>query len=377
MVRSFLFGLSLIAAASVAHAQSPPAPNGPPLPQGLFDRIGDWRLLRTGQIDAIAISPDGKLVAAAGGGISIQDAATGKFLRSIRAETVSIMTFSTDGRLLATGKNRSEIELWDVSTGKAVWSTEEKPRKTLYRMPNLHQKGVRFPRGITALRFIDNDKSLAVESDYPSIELWDVLKGTATQTYAERLWLSLPKGYKVASASLSPSGKHMAWLLNPDGKGAERPKDPAVVVFDTLNGWKRSEVSVKFPERVPSSLKMLDEGRTVLVESEVIGATDGKMRFRFPFEPVIHPIGEKSAHFDDFFHLENFLAINPDRKSFFVLDGDRFKQWEVATGKKLFEGSAVSALTFSKDGKRSVRAVDRGLEIFDVKSDPTGGKQQP
>jgi WD40 repeat protein len=70
----------------------------------------------------VAISPDGRLLATAGGDYSdirIWDVTTARRLHTLKGHSASsAMTFSPDGKLLASAETRSGVLLWDVQSGK-------------------------------------------------------------------------------------------------------------------------------------------------------------------------------------------------------------------------------------------------------------------
>ena len=76
-----------------------------------------------GQTPPSVKSPDGKVIASAAGKvISLFDAATQKELVRIQGHTepVSALAISPDGKLLASGGQDKSVRLWDPATGKEL-----------------------------------------------------------------------------------------------------------------------------------------------------------------------------------------------------------------------------------------------------------------
>lgn len=74
---------------------------------------------------ALAISPDGKWLASASPGVTVQDPKTGKVMRTLSLDYADMLAFSPDGRWLAAnpgafgGSGRS-LEVWDTKTWNLV-----------------------------------------------------------------------------------------------------------------------------------------------------------------------------------------------------------------------------------------------------------------
>ncbi|MCG8584613.1 MAG: hypothetical protein MI757_07875, partial [Pirellulales bacterium] len=75
-------------------------------------------------VTAIAMSPDGSTLAAAGDDhkVRIWNAATGKTIHLLGAhkDWLRAVAFSPDGTMLATGGDDGLVKFWDVATGKIV-----------------------------------------------------------------------------------------------------------------------------------------------------------------------------------------------------------------------------------------------------------------
>ncbi|HEX7312595.1 MAG TPA: caspase family protein [Pyrinomonadaceae bacterium] len=123
---------------------------------------GPELVLQTGHINTvrvIAISPNGKHLASAGADKSILlwEVATGRQLYSLEGhvEWVSTLAFSPDGKLLASGSPDRMVKLWDISEGKEAQQ---------FSVPSV----------VSFVAFSPDGKTLAVAGKDKIIRLWDV-----------------------------------------------------------------------------------------------------------------------------------------------------------------------------------------------------------
>ncbi|MCV3216350.1 WD40 repeat domain-containing protein [Plectonema radiosum NIES-515] len=150
----------------------------------------------------VSFSPNGKMLASASSDktVKLWDTSTYKQIKTLTGHTgeVNGISFSPDGKMLASGSRDKTVKLWDTSTYKEI--------KTLAG----HKEWV------TNVSFSPDGKMLASGSLDKTVKLWD------TSTYKEIKTLSGHKEW-VTGVSFSPNGKMLA-----SGSG-----DTTVKLWDT------------------------------------------------------------------------------------------------------------------------------------------------
>src|SRR5262249_52508003 len=133
-----------------------------------------------GRPAGIALSPDGKLLAAAiagpHSGVELWETATGK-VRVVRRvmpsghNEVDAVAFSPDGRTLAAGHQVSAAEFWDLSTGRVRKAGWDPGTGQLRSIP--HGAG-----GTQGIAYAPDGKLLATaQAAYLNVNLWDAATG--------------------------------------------------------------------------------------------------------------------------------------------------------------------------------------------------------
>jgi WD40 repeat protein len=183
-------------------------------------------------VDSVAVSPDGSLVATAGGegGVRLYNAKSGELLRTIGEVGDRDVVFSPDGRLLAAAGFHMDkiVGVYDVQTGKRVLAlegqTEWEADATVFSPDGkllastgtdkqilvwelatgkLRHQLKNQPYRIAALAFSPDSATLAGGGGDRQVRLWDMTTG--------ELRGSLP-GHRdwIASIAFSQSGKTIA-----------------------------------------------------------------------------------------------------------------------------------------------------------------------
>jgi WD40 repeat protein/tRNA A-37 threonylcarbamoyl transferase component Bud32 len=126
-----------------------------------------WAIRQLGMNYSLAFSPDGELLATADGPlVRLRDARTGKEIRVLHGRGVKLgaLAFSPDGRILATVSTDSIVCLWDISTDK------------LLRTYRGHAAPVR------EVVFSPDGKVLATADDDGVMKLWDATRDQEGQS---------------------------------------------------------------------------------------------------------------------------------------------------------------------------------------------------
>jgi WD40 repeat protein len=163
------------------------SPDGSVLAVGGYHEVrliapASGKLLATfsGHADAvrsIAFSPDGKLIAAAGGlpqsdgEIKIWDVQSHQLLRTMHGhkDCIFSVAWSPDGKLIASGSYDKMVKLWDAATGKELRNLQD------------HIDAV------FAVAFSPDGKHLASASQDRTVKIWDVPTGRRLFTLSDAL----------------------------------------------------------------------------------------------------------------------------------------------------------------------------------------------
>jgi RNA polymerase sigma factor (sigma-70 family) len=267
-----------------------------------------------GSIDALAVSPDGKILAAAGGrDIRLLDVVTGRLVRGWKTSQVDVheLIFSPDSKTLATRAYEPVVCLWDVATGAK-------------RHELKGHRGV-----VGAFAFSPDSKELASCSwEDNVIRVWDV----ATGREARQL-----KGHarNVLAVAWSPDGRTVASTGN----------DRTMRFWDAATGKERTRTA-KMIDGVPLPIAYLPDG------SALVGLHSNYCTLRL-YDPAT---GKMLRSFAPALRSMVHMTISPDGKRVAVSGGGAHtpELWNTATGQLLgAEGhrQRVTGLAFTADGK--------------------------
>lgn len=223
---------------------------------------------------------------------------------------VRCVAFSRDSKLLASGDEKGTVIVWDVATGKQMFTIKGKPPVVYWDMAT----GKQFfaegggPSNVYALVFLADDKTLLMAGLHPQPSGGSGCRLTWYDLAGRRLrHLDLPGS--IYPLKLSPDGKTLA----------------------TGDTWP-------------------------------LGAADLKLR-----DPAT---GEERASLACNKRPSGIAAFAPDSKRIAMVDRDGLLlAWDVTTRRELFRratGRPAGSLTFSPDGRTLALSGDRSIRLLDA-----------
>ncbi len=367
---------------------------GDPLPPGAVGRLGTVRFRHGAEVDAFALSRDGRILATAAGPVAVLwDAATGKELRRLKHDrAVTALAFTPDGKRIASGASDNRIRLWDAADGKEVRCLEGHGR------PQGGEKA-EWRNGIYALVFTPDGRTLISRGVDETVRVWDVATG------AERRRVDGVPGSAWALA-LSPDARVLAVPVADFQKGMGEVRLAEVATGKEVRRLARGGVvnCVAFsPDgsllavgvgeqdwQRPGDIKLCDaatgkELRTLRGHrrwvNAVVFSPDGKALASGSLDasPRLWDVasGAPRRTFGDGRMPVRAAAFSPDGKLLTLLTGHvgdhAVRVWDVAANREVRRlaghQSHVGALAFSADSRRLASgSADAAVGVWDVRT---------
>jgi WD40 repeat protein len=199
-------------------------------------------------VRSIAFSPDGKMIAAAGGApqsqgeIKIWDIQSHQLLMTLRGhkDCIYSVAWSPDGKVIASGSYDRMVKLWDASTGRELRSLQD------------HIDAV------FGVAFSADGKRLASASQDRTVKIWDVATG-------KRLYTLSDATDGLTSLAYSPSADRVAAV----------GYDKTIYIWDLGDADGHLAQSLIADQDSLLALVWSPDGKTIVTAS-----SDGSIRFR-------------------------------------------------------------------------------------------------
>ena len=296
------------------------------------EKIELWNLStgqKTKHIDAaakwalLAFTPDGNaLIDAQKDGIKVRDPATGEVLRTFvgSGEKISSLSFTLDGKMLATATEENTVQLWNVAAGTEI--------RTISGFAEKAQEVVLRPDG----------KMIAVIQG-KSVKVRDTLTGKEIHTFDN-------EGQELYSIAFSPDGQTLAI-------GGVR----TIKLWNVVNG--RELRSLAGYSESPTTICVSPDGKFL-----AMGTESGTIRLIGLAGKGVRGLKGHTAHILS-------LAFNSDSTILASGSVDKtVKLWNVATGQEIRtltgHSERVFGVAFSSNGILASGSYDSVVKLWDV-----------
>jgi WD40 repeat protein len=281
-------------------------------------------------------------------------------------DSVRSISYSPNGKILASAGNDKMVKLWDVKSGRKL------------RTLSGHQKDV------NSVSYSPNGKTLASASDDQTIKLWDAVSGSELRTLRGHRGGITKISYSSDSKTLASSSLDKTIKLWDIETGHE---------IRTLNGHKKFVTNVRFSpnKRILASTSGDNTMKLWDVESghAIRTLTHNQYILDFSYSPDGKILASTNGNLIKLWdiesgneirilagHQDNIWSVNYSPDGRILVSGSEDKMirfWDTASGRELLSlaghQDTVNSVIFSPDGKTIASASDDDtIKLWDLNS---------
>ena len=262
------------------------------------------------------------------------------------ANFIRVVTFSTDGRLLASGSQNSQIRLWDASTGEHLHTFQKQQEDMNDRNKTLQ------------LLFSPNNKILACGNEDTTVQVWDVTTRHSLAVIEAHISETTAITFSSDSSTLATAGS-----------------DGTVYLWDVQTGNQLPMQITGHPSGVYTTAFSQDSSTLASIASN-----------RRPTSWDLTTLQKPNLNSESKFRIEgrsigegwsSFYAFSPDATKLASIHGNQVRLTDVQTGQELKiynctqkgSSSLAQKIIFSPDGKKIAVGANGIIHLWNLEND--------
>ncbi|MBE9215088.1 CHAT domain-containing protein [Plectonema cf. radiosum LEGE 06105] len=326
-------------------------------------------------VSKVSFSPDGKIIASASfdSTIKLWDVKTGKYIKTLKGDVkednsqVTSVSFSPNGKILASASYDGTVKLWDIETYQEIQTFQAHNSKVL------------------DVSFSGDGQTIASASEDKTIKLWNVKTGKYIKTlngHTDEVWdVSFsPDNQTIASASSDKTVKLWNAKTGENFKTLQRHTEKVLGVSFSPDGQTiasaSSDKTVKlWNVSTGKNFKTLDKHTSWVYDvsfspdGQTIASASSDKTVKLWNVKTFEEIETLNGHA----HEVNGVSFSPDGQIIASASRDwTVKLWNVKTIQIIktpeTHTNEVRGVSFSLDGIVASASSDRTVKLWDVKT---------